>query len=80
MARSTKGSSADQQVDGTLFDESPIKVSTPRELDVTFARFLKYERLDDRSPFEGFETPLVVTNSLSGGFIRDLFGSFSKSR
>jgi hypothetical protein len=52
MARSTRESSA-QPVSGSLFDESPIKVSAPHDLDVTFAKFLKHERLDGRSLFEG---------------------------
>ncbi len=74
MARSTRESSA-EPVSGSLFDESPIKVSAPRDLDVTFAKFLKHERLDGRSLFEGFETLRAVTYSTSAGFIRDLFGS-----
>jgi hypothetical protein len=77
MARSTRESSA-QPVSGSLFDESPIKVSAPHDLDVTFAKFLKHERLDGRSLFEGFETLRAVTYSTSAGFIRDLFGALQE--
>jgi hypothetical protein len=77
MARSARESSA-QPVSGSLFDESPIKVSAPHDLDVTFAKFLKHERLDGRSLFEGFETLRAVTYSTSAGFIRDLFGALQE--
>jgi hypothetical protein len=77
MARSTKASSP-EEVSGSLFDESPVSVSVPRDLDVTFAKFLKHERLDGRSLFEGFETLRAVTYSSSAGFIRDLFGSLQE--
>jgi hypothetical protein len=62
MARSIRDSSA-EQVSGSLFDESPIKVSASRDLDVTFAKFLKHDRLDGRSLFEGFGTLRAVTYS-----------------
>jgi hypothetical protein len=74
MARSTRESSA-EHISGSLFDASPGNVSAPRDLDVTFAKFLKHDRLDGRSLFEGFETLRAVTYSTSAGFIRDLFAS-----
>src|SRR5690348_12252965 len=75
MARSTRDSSAEPP-SGSLFDASrTTSVSAPRDLDVTFARFLRHERLDGRSLFDGFETLRAVTYSSSAGFIRDLFDS-----
>lgn len=60
---------------GALFDTGAAPTATLRELDVTFAKFLKHERLRGTDLFAGFETMRAVTYSSSAGFIRDLFGN-----
>ncbi len=77
MARSSSDSSA-EQLSGGLFGDRPINASSPGQLDVTFAKFVKQERLNGRSLFEGFETLRAVTYSSSAGFIRDLFGALKE--
>jgi hypothetical protein len=64
MARSSTDSAAQQPSRG-LFGDQPISGSSPGQLDVTFAKFLKQERLGGRSLFEGFECLRAVTYSSS---------------
>src|ERR1700719_5045719 len=60
---------------GSLFETGATPTSALRDLDVTFAKFLKHERLRGSELFAGFETMRAITYSSSAGFIRDLFGS-----
>src|SRR5260370_675293 len=57
---------------GLLFEGRAVTPSH-RELDVTFASFLRQETMTWRELFEGFETLRAVTYSTSASFIRDLF-------
>jgi hypothetical protein len=57
---------------GLLFEGRAVTPSH-RELDVTFASFLRQETMTWRQLFEGFETLRAVTYSTSASFIRDLF-------
>ncbi len=50
---------------GALFDTGAALTATLRELDVTFAKFLKHERLRGIDLFAGFETMRAVTYSSS---------------
>jgi len=59
----------------SLFGDQPNSTRSPGQLDVTFAKFLKHEKLGGRSLFEGFKSLRAVTYSSSAGFIRDLFGA-----
>jgi hypothetical protein len=59
---------------GSLFETGVTPAGALRELDVTFAKFLKHERLRGTELFAGFETMRAITYFSSAGFIRDLFG------
>jgi hypothetical protein len=67
-----------EKLSGGLFGDRPIGASAPGQLDVTFAKFLRQERVGGRSLFDGFETLRAVTYSSGAGFIRDLFGALNR--
>src|SRR5277367_3294695 len=73
MSRKTNADGREKE-SGSLFDLGTASSSASRELDVTFAKFLKHERLPGTDLFAGFETMRAITYSSSAGFIRDLFG------
>jgi hypothetical protein len=77
VARPSRESSA-EQLSGGLFGDQPNSAGSPGQLDVTFAKFIRQERLGGRSLFEGFDSLRAVTYSSSAGFIRDLFGSLQQ--
>jgi hypothetical protein len=70
----TVGADGREKKSGSLFETRAAPTGASRELDVTFAKFLKHERLRGTGLFAGFETMRAITYSSSAGFIRDLFG------
>ena len=69
------GENPPDQQNGLLFGDQAATASGPGELDVTFAKFVRQERVNGRTLFEGFDTLRAVTYSTSARFICDLFGS-----